>query len=224
MLIAVIVFCIAVFIGGLSSAYDAGFVRLILGDSYVNMTLENIRHGDPMAVYKSGKELDMFLGITLNNVRVSFMAFVLGIFFSFGTGYVLFQNGIMLGAFQYLFFERGLLWSSMLVVYIHGALELSAIVIAGGAGFVLGNSLLFPGTYTRYESFLRGVRQGVRLVVGLLPIFLVAGFLEGFVTRYTDMPAWLSLAIILSSFGFIVWYFIWYPITHKPTYATRPRH
>lgn len=212
MLVALIVFCMAIGIGALSAAYDTSFVRLIMGDNYVNMTLENIRNDDPMAVYKSRTQLDMFLAITLNNVRVSFLAFVLGVFFSFGTGYVLFMNGVMLGAFQYMFYERGLLWTSMLVVYIHGALEISAIVIAGGAGFVLGNSLLFPGTYTRYESFLRGVRQGAKLVIGLVPIFIAAGFLEGFVTRYTNMPTWLSLTIILGSFGFILWYFVIYPV------------
>ena len=211
MLVALVVFSISICIGVLSAANDTGFVRLILGDAYVNMTLENIQNGDPMAVYKSSKSWDMFLRITVNNVRVSFIAFVMGVVFSLGTGFVLFQNGVMLGAFQYLFYDRGLLGASMLTVYIHGALELSAIVIAGGAGFVLGNSILFPGTYTRLESFRMGARQGMKLVIGLLPIFIVAGFLEGFVTRYTAMPVWLSLLIIFGSLGFILWYFVVLP-------------
>ena len=211
MLAALLVFLISTGIGALSAAYDSGFVRLILGDAYVNMTLENIQNGDPMAVYKSSKPLDMFLAITVNNVRVSFLAFVLGIVFSVGTGFVLFKNGVMVGAFQYFFYEHGLLGTSMLVIYIHGALELSAIVIAGGAGFVLGNSILFPGTYTRFESFVRGARRGLKLIVGLVPIFIAAGFLEGFVTRHTSMPLPLSLAIIFGSFAAIVWYFVVLP-------------
>ncbi|GAB3818013.1 hypothetical protein GCM10028895_14740 [Pontibacter rugosus] len=56
-------------------------MRLILGDSYVNMTLENIRRGDPMAVYKGQGEAEMFLFITFNNIKVAFMAFVMGVFF-----------------------------------------------------------------------------------------------------------------------------------------------
>ena len=120
--------------GILSAANDSMFVRLILGDAYVNMTEVNIESGDPMAVYKEMREFEMFLAITFNNVRVSFMAFVAGLLASFGTGFILLSNGIMVGAFQYFFYQKGLLGEALSVIYIHGTLELSAIVIAGGAG------------------------------------------------------------------------------------------
>lgn len=216
LLVSLVIFTLALGIGALSAAGDRGFVRLIMGDGYVNMTLENIERGDPMAVYKQMNELDMFLSITLNNVRVSLLAFAAGVLFSFGTGFVLFQNGVMLGAFQYFFHEQGLLWTSLLVIYIHGALEISAIVIAGGAGLVMGGSLLFPGTYSRGRSFMRGARRGLKIVIGLVPVFIVAGFLEGFVTRHTEMPIALSLLIILGSLGFVVWYFVLYPVRLAP--------
>ena len=212
LLYAFIIFTIAVLIGVVSSAYDDSFVRLILGDSYVNMTIENINKGDPMAVYKEMHQVTMFLGITVNNVYVAFSCFVWGLFFSFGTGYQLFRNGLMLGAFQYFFYARGLLLQSALVIWIHGTLEISAIIIAGAAGLTMGNSILFPGTYSRGVSFVRGAKQGVKIAVGLVPIFITAGFLESFVTRYSQMPLWLSLTIIGSSFTFIIWYFIIYPI------------
>lgn len=212
LLYSFIIFIVAILVGVVSSAYDDSFVRLILGDSYVNMTLENISKGDPMAVYKSSTQIDMFLGITMNNIRVSFIAFVMGILFSFGTGYILFSNGIMLGAFQYFFYAKGLLLQSALVIWIHGTLEISAIVIAGAAGLTMGNSILFPGTYSRGVSFVRGAKQGVKIVIGLVPIFIAAGFLESFVTRYSNMPMWLSLSIIGISLSFIIWYFIIYPI------------
>lgn len=212
LLYAFLIFFIAVLIGAVSSAYDDSFVRLIMGDSYVNMTLENIDKGDPMAVYKKMNEVDMFLGITVNNIYVSFLCFAFGIFFSLGTGYLLFTNGIMLGAFQYFFYAKGLLLESVLVIWIHGTLEISAIIIAGCAGLTLGNSFLFPGTFSRAASFVRGAKQGVKIAVGLVPIFITAGFLESFVTRYTQMPIWLSLTIILGSLTFIIWYFIIYPI------------
>ena len=211
--IALLIFLISITLGFVSARYDAGFVRLILGDQYVNQTLENIRQDDPMAIYKSMHELDMFLAITVNNIRVSFMAFALGIFLSLGSGYILFSNGVMVGAFQYLFFERGLLGEAMLTIYIHGTLELSAIVIAGGAGMVMGNAMLFPGTYGRLDSFIRGTRKGAKIIVGLVPIFILAGSLEGFVTRHTDMPLALSLFIIISSLSLILWYFVFYPVS-----------
>lgn len=204
-------FLLAMAVGLLSALHDDGFARLILGDGYVNMTLQNIAEGDPMAVYKQANEFDMFLAITLNNVRVSFLAFAMGLLGSFGTAYVLFRNGVMLGAFHALFQQQDFLIGSLLVVYIHGALEISAIVIAGAAGLVMGNRLLFPGTFTRREAFMRGARQGTKIIVGLVPVFIVAGFLEGFVTRHTAMPRVLSLAIIFGSFAFILWYFVIYP-------------
>lgn len=212
LLYAFLIFTVSMFIGVLSSAYDDTFVRLILGNSYVNMTLENIDKGDPMAVYKSMNQVDMFFGITINNVYVAFMCFAMGLFFSFGTGAMLFYNGVMLGAFQYFFYAKGLLLQSVLVIWIHGTLEISAIVIAGCAGIVMGNSFLFPGTYSRGVSFVKGAKQGIKIVVGLVPVFISAGFLESFVTRYTQMPMWLSLTTIGSSLAFIIGYFIIYPI------------
>ncbi|MCC7095537.1 MAG: stage II sporulation protein M [Ignavibacteriaceae bacterium] len=205
------IFFISMLMGVVSSAGDSGFVRLIMGDGYVNMTLENIDKGDPMAVYKQMNGVDMFLGITFNNIRVSFIAFVYGILISFGTGWVLMSNGIMLGAFQYFFHIHHLLFESILVIWIHGTLEISAIIIAGAAGLVLGNSILFPGTYSRRQSFIIGSKEGLKIIVSLVPIFITAGFLESFVTRFTGMPIYLSLTIIISSAIFVIWYFVIYP-------------
>jgi uncharacterized membrane protein SpoIIM required for sporulation len=212
LLISCVIFTIALLIGVISAAYDENFVRIILGDSYVNQTLENIDNGDPMAIYKSAGSTDMFFAITINNIYVSFLCFVMGIFFSFGTGLMLFKNGIMLGAFQYFFYTKGLLIQSMLVIWIHGTLEISAIIIAGAAGLTMGNSILFPGTYSRLQSFTYGSKQGIKILIGLIPVFIMAGFLESFITRHTEMPLWLSLFIILTSLFFIIGYFIVYPI------------
>jgi uncharacterized membrane protein SpoIIM required for sporulation len=213
LLYAFLIFTAACLLGALSAAYDDTFVRLILGDSYVNKTISNIQRGDPMAIYKQQQETPMFLAITLNNIKVSFTAFVAGVLFSVGTFWILLTNGIMVGAFHYFFYKYGLLATSMLTIWIHGTLELSAIVIAGGAGFVMGNSLLFPKTYSRLVSFRKGAREGLKIVVGLVPVFTVAGFLEGFVTRHTDMPLYLSLLIIGLSAFFICFYFVYYPIS-----------
>ncbi|MFN8349067.1 MAG: stage II sporulation protein M [Spirosomataceae bacterium] len=201
----------ACILGWVSAANDDTFVRLIMGDSYVNQTLENIKKGDPLAIYGGAHQADMFLQITVNNIRVSFVAFAMGILFSFGTIGILFQNGVMLGSFQYFFFERNLLLASVLKIWIHGTLEISAIVIAGAAGLVMGHSLLFPRTYSRLESFKQGAKKGMKIVIGLVPVFTAAGFLESFITRLT-LPAYVSGGIIFVSAAFIVWYFILYPM------------
>jgi len=206
-----LIFSVAILVGAFSSANDETFVRLILGDSYVNMTIENIEKGDPMAVYKFANADFMFLRIMVNNIKVAFFAFTAGIFLSIGTIFVLFYNGVMLGSFQYFFFQHGVLKESLLSVWIHGTLEISAIIIAGCAGLILGKSILFPGTYSRMESFWMGVRRGVKIVAGLVPVFIMAALLESFVTRHTGIPTWLSLMIIGGSAVFIIFYFIIYP-------------
>ncbi len=210
-LFSLIIFTVATLIGILSASEDETFIRTIMGDYYVEMTKENIKNNDPMAVYKQANEVDMFLGITINNIRVSFFAFTLGIFFSIGTGWILFVNGVMLGSFHYFMYEQGVIKEALLAICMHGTLEIFAIVIAGTAGLIMGNSILFPKTYSRLLSFKEGVKNGVQIVLGLIPFFITAGFIEGFITRYTHAPAWFRISFILSSVIFIIWYFFLYP-------------
>lgn len=215
LLIAFLTFLLFSIVGAYSAATDGDFVRLIMGDGYVNMTLNNIEKGDPMAVYKEMNEVSMFLGITVNNIRVSLMAFTFGIFLSLGTLYIIMRNAIMLGSFQYFFYEQGYLWESAKTIWIHGTIEISVIIIAACAGLVLGNSILFPGTYTRLQSFVRGTKDGLKILLSTIPFFIVAGFLEGFVTRHTEMPDWLAILIIGLSLSLIIFYYVIYPIKLK---------
>ncbi|NVK51459.1 MAG: stage II sporulation protein M [Flavobacteriaceae bacterium] len=217
--IAFAVFLFFTIVGAFSAANDVNFVRLILGDAYVNMTLENIANGDPMAVYKKQAEMDMFLGITINNIKVAMYAFVFGILLSVGTLFIMMQNGIMLGSFLYFFYDKDLLWESSRTIWIHGTIEISVIIIAGCAGMVLGNGILFPKTYSRLDSFKKSIKAGLKIMVSTIPFFIVAGFLEGFVTRHTEMPDWLAIFIITGSLALIVFYYVIYPIklTHKLT-------
>lgn len=198
-------------IGALSAKYDDTFVRLIMGDGYVNMTNENIAKGDPFAVYKTQGEFQMFFSIAANNTYVMLVSFVSGIFLSIGPVFAMLRNGVMLGSFEYYFFSKGLGLESVLVIWIHGTLEISAIIIAGAAGLVLGHGLLFPKTYTRMQAFRSSAKDGTKIVAGIIPIVIVAAFFESFVTRHTEMPIWLSSSILGGSLLFIIWYVILYP-------------
>lgn len=209
-------------VGWFSNFQDPDFKRLIMGDYYIDITLNNIEKGDPLAIYKSGIGTTSFLGITINNIKVSFMAFVTGISFGVLTVAVVFSNAVMLGTFMAMFEEHDLLSEAISVVFIHGTLEIFAIVIAGAAGFIVGRSLLFPQTYTRMASFKQGVQKAGRLCMGLIPIFITAGFLEGYVTRYTTMPYAVRYAIIGASLLFIVYYFFIYPARiHRNKFQTK---
>jgi uncharacterized membrane protein SpoIIM required for sporulation len=188
---------ITALLGALSAYHDPDFVRTILGDEYVDQTLSNIHNGTPMAIYGSQEASSMFLYITVNSA---------------GTAYVLLSNGFMLGAFQYFFFQQGVGVESMLSIWLHGTLEISAIVIAGAAGFTMGNAFLFPGTYPRGTSLMRGARDGMKIVVGLVPVFIAAGFIESFLTRHSPIfNTWVSVSIIALSLAYIIGYFVILP-------------
>lgn len=204
-------FTLCIFIAVLSCMDSYEFVRAVLGNSYVDMTEENINKGDPFGVYKDKNAWKMFLTIAFNNINVSFMAIVLGALGGIGTLYILFENGIMLGSFHYMFFKKGLGFASILVVWIHGTIEISSIVIAGTAGIILGKGFLFPGTYSRKESLIRAGQDAAKIAIGLIPFFLLAAFLESYITRFTSMPIIVSILILTLSASLIVWYFIIYP-------------
>lgn len=211
LLVSLCVFLLAVAIGVVSSAFDSEFSKIILGDSYVAMTMENIDNGDPMAVYKKMNEVDMFLGITFNNVFVAFKTFILGIVFSIGSIIIMLYNGIMVGCFQYFFIEHGLFKESFLTIWLHGTLEISSIIIAGAAGIVLGKGFTSPRSYSRMQSFQISAKKGAKLLLGIVPILVFAAIIESFLTRYTDMNDIYRLILIGLSLAFMVYYFVYLP-------------
>jgi uncharacterized membrane protein SpoIIM required for sporulation len=221
-LISFVVFVLSVIIGVFSCRQSPEFPRIILGNDYVQQTLENIQKKDPMAIYKDMHQTSMFFGIALNNLRVSLMIFLLGLFFSIGSVAYIAYNGIMVGTFQYFFYQHGLLAESALTIWLHGTLEISAMVIAGAAGITMGNGLVFPQTYTRTQSFMLSAGRGVKIILGIAPIIVFAAIIESFLTRYTELPNAVRLAVILFSLIFILGYFVWYPWRKSRTGFAKP--
>lgn len=219
-------FILFVTVGVWASNSNPDFIRGVLGNNYVDMTEENIAKGDPFGVYKDENPFTMFVRIAFNNIRVAFLTFIGGFTLGIFTLNILWSNGIMLGCFQYLFFANDLGMQSVLVIWIHGTLEISSIIIAATAGFILANGLLFPGTYTRLESFKRGIKDAAKVLICLIPFFIAAAFLESYVTHLMSstydkemnagLPVWVSILILCGSLGFITWYFIIWPVRlHK---------
>ena len=228
------VFVIGMLIGMVSTMDDPDFLGAVIGYEYVHMTEQNIANGEPMSVYgNNGGEMYSFISIAQNNLRVTLMAFVLGVFFSVGSSVYMFFNGIMVGAFQWFFKVRGLLLTSFLTIWVHGAFEISGIVIAGAAGITLGNGFMFPGTLTRMQSLSIAAKRGVKVIIGLFPIILIAAFIEGFATRHTEWPDLVKSGIIFLSFLIMVFYFVLYPyivakkhhfsgkVSEKPTFVEK---
>lgn len=221
LLLSFCLFALAFGIGVVSSMINPDFARIVLGDGYVEMTIENIEKGDPMAVYKDSGPFGMSVSIAGRNLFVAFQTAILGVLASLGTVFILLYNGIMVGAFQYFFVERGVFWESFLTIWIHGTLEISAIIIAGTSGMVAGSGLLFPGTYTRGQAFQVSMRRGLKIFFGIVPIIILAAFFESFFTRYTETPDVLRAAFILTSLAFVLWYFMWLPRHKAKTGAFR---
>jgi uncharacterized membrane protein SpoIIM required for sporulation len=211
LLISLVVFLLSVAVGVFSSIHDPEFTSTILGPNYVEMTKSNIEQGDPMAIYKKGHQVDMFLGITLNNMMVAFKAYVFGVLLSIGTIVIIISNGVMVGCFQYFFIQRDLFVESALTIWLHGTLEMSSFVIAGGAGLTLGSGLLFPGTYSRLQAFQISAIRSLKLMMSIAPILIAAALIESFLTRYTEVPDFVRILLIMMSATFIVGYYIIYP-------------
>jgi uncharacterized membrane protein SpoIIM required for sporulation len=211
LLYSFLIILVSALIGVFSLSRDQDFARLILGDAYINTTLDNINSGDPMAIYRDNSPWGMFLRIAWNNIRVAFFAFAGGILFSIGTFIILFQNGVMLGVFQYFFFKKGYALLSMSAIWMHGTIEIFSIIVAGAAGLVMGNSFLFPGTYTRAYSLRKGAKEGSLMVAGLIPFFIIAAFIESFLTYLYMESLLLDWTIIGGSMLLIIWYFFMYP-------------
>ncbi|MBL1279859.1 MAG: stage II sporulation protein M [Fluviicola sp.] len=213
LLFALVAFTIYALIGVVTTMIDPDFPRVVMGDYYVDMTIENIQNGNPLKVYETTDQMAMFVNITTNNMKVAFLTFFVGFFFTIGTHMLLFYNGVMLGAFQYFFHAKGLLITSFLGIWIHGAFEISAIVLAGGAGITAGNGLLFPGSYTRLQSLQLSTKRGLKIMMSLVPFIVAAGFLESYVTHnYQNLPEWSKWTLILFSFALILFFYVFYPI------------
>ena len=218
-LTAFIVFMLAAAIGVFSTYQDPTFANHMLGEEYMDMTRKNIESGNPMAVYKKpNDELPMFVQITINNVKVAFLAFVSGIVMGVGSILVLLYNGIMLGCFQFFFIQQNLARESILAIWMHGTLEISSIVISGAAGIEMGKGLIFPGTYTRLQSLRLSSIKGLKILLSTVPLFIVAGFIEGFLTRQTDIGDLIRVLFILICAAFVIGYYMLYPgyVVHNP--------
>jgi uncharacterized membrane protein SpoIIM required for sporulation len=115
-----------------------------------------------------------------HNVSVTFLVFAAGITFGIGTIYLLALNGLLLGTVAALCMKHKLALEFWSFVLPHGSFELMAVFIAGGAGLILGHALVDPGPYRRVETLSVRSRDAVKLVLGCVPLLIVAGVTEAF--------------------------------------------
>lgn len=210
MLVSLVVFILGATIGVVSSYHDPSFASLVLGDEYVEITLENIESGDPMRIYKSAYPENAFIEILKNNAQIDIMVFASGLLFGILSLFFLVKNAVMVGVFQFFFYQHGGFSDSVLTIWMHGAIEISTIVLICGAGLLGGSGFMFPGTRTRFQAFRISGLKAAKLLVAILPLTLLAAFIESFITPL-QLPAILNAFFILITFGGVLFYFVWYP-------------
>ncbi|MCE0485069.1 MAG: stage II sporulation protein M [Methylacidiphilales bacterium] len=141
-----------------------------------------------------------------NNISVALLAFAGGLSFGFITAWILFQNGFMLGVVFKLCADYGLLGALLEFIASHGMLEISSIIVSGGAGFVVANALLNPGAYSRADALAYHGPQAVRMAVSCVPALITAGCIEAFISP-SHFPIWFKVTLGLT-LGLSYWLYL----------------
>jgi uncharacterized membrane protein SpoIIM required for sporulation len=214
-LTAFLIFLCAAVAGCLLSLNDPSFSRHILGPGMIQSIEQHKMWTDSIVTVKPVASSQ----ILTNNLSVSILTYALGITAGIGTVWMMLLNGLLMGVVGTACWEAHMslpLWS---FVAGHGVLELPAIFIAGGAGFIIARGLLFPGALPRGESLVRAGKMSTQLFFGTIPLLLIAGFIEGFISPST-MPVPMKFALAAGLFTLLVLYLGFSGKSQKPAGET----
>jgi uncharacterized membrane protein SpoIIM required for sporulation len=184
-LAAFAVFLLGAVLGWLVTLRDPAFSRFFLTPQMTDTIEERRMWTDPVVAMKPLAAS----GIMTNNLAVCFAVFAAGITAGVFTLLMLLENGVLIGVIGAACWQAGMSAKLWTFVVGHGTLELPAIFISGGAGLLLGRGLLFPGLLPRRESLAEAGGQAVRLVLGIIPVLILAGTIEGFISPSPYPPA-----------------------------------
>jgi uncharacterized membrane protein SpoIIM required for sporulation len=190
---------------------DPAVARVFIPPGMLDRAEDGVRRARQGRGYITDPELFrplMATSIIANNVQVTFGAFATGIAFGLGTVLILVTNGVSLGGVFGLYASKGI--ASLLVKFVapHGVLELTAICIAGGAGFLLAAAILVPGNRPRSVALKENARRAIRLIAASTVLLLFAGSLEGFVSPIETWPLLAKLAVSAATAAFLVIYLL----------------
>lgn len=200
-LAAFAVFLAAAVAGFLVCLADPGFQRYFLGP---NMSDTIARRQMWTHSVVTIKPLASSLIMT-NNLAVSLTAFAMGITGGLGTIYMMATNGLLMGVISAACWQAGMLMQLVDFVVSHGVLELPAIFIAGGGGLLIARGLLFPASMPRGDALTYYGGQGIKLALGIIPLLIVAGVIEGFISP-SPLPLAAKLLFAGALFGLLVLY------------------
>src|SRR5579875_747644 len=189
-LISFLLFAAGLTLGVLATLARPEFMRLFLGPQMVS-TIEHHKMWTQSIV---GVKPQASSKIMTNNIGVSFMAFAGGMTAGLFTIYLEFFNGVLIGVIGTACAQAHMLKDLLSFVAAHSALELPSIFIAGGAGLRIAAGLLFPGVLKRKDALALAAGEAVRLLAGVVPLLVVAGLLEAFLSP-SGAPFGVKLAV-----------------------------
>ena len=146
--------------------------------------------------------------IMTNNMQVAILAFASGITFGLLTIFVLVYNGLIVGGLAAVYWHAGMSYEFWAYIVPHGMIELTAIFIAGGAGLLMGYKLFVPGSYSRGYQLKENAKRSVQLLLGTIPLFFIAGIIEGFITPSTlslEVKYAVALITVIGLFLYVIW-------------------
>jgi uncharacterized membrane protein SpoIIM required for sporulation len=199
--IAFLIFAVSAVVGAALTYQDSDFKLSILGPQMVHTIERREMWTHSVVAIKPTASSQ----IMTNNIGVGFATFALGITAGLGTIYLLLFNGLLIGVIGMACHLSGMSIKLWEFVAPHGVLELPAIFIAGGAGLKIAAGLLFPGYLPRRESLVRAGTEAVQLLLGSVPILIIAGTIEGFVSP-TGMATGLKFTLAGALFVLLVFY------------------
>ncbi|MBX7195274.1 MAG: stage II sporulation protein M [Sandaracinaceae bacterium] len=196
-------------VGAAGMAVDPGAAAVLVPEQHQSITPdERIAEEEGTAGHASDEAAAFSSFLFTHNIQVSFLVFAMGITFGIGTTALMFYNGVPLGALAWQYHASGhglFFWAWILP---HGIPEISEIVIAGAAGLILARGLLWPGRRSRRDALVHEARTAVRLVVGGMPVLVLAGLIEGTISQMhaplMPYPAKLVFAAVIGA-GLFTW-------------------
>lgn len=211
LLFTAVILLLGCVLGTLSQVLDDGFFVSFFGVGYYNTTMENIQSGNPMGIYASEDEVEMFFDIWINNVLVSLIFFINGLLSPFYVIFKTMQTGVMMGCFDAFFAQNNHLADAIVASNEHGALEIPACIVCCAGGLRLGFGWFFPGTRTRLQALRESAIQGLMMFLAMVPVLTVAAFIESFITRHQEWPMAMRVGLVMMGLMFIAYYCILLP-------------
>jgi len=197
-------FLLGVLVASFYSWQDPTFMSLIVPSSIISKVRDD---GQLWTGSIAGIEQAACSEIMINNLRISLGTVLGGITAGVFTVYVIVFNGLLIGTVATLVGQNNLAYPFWAFVFPHGSLELTAILLAGGAGLLIAKAIFNPGKYSRLNAIKRHTCQAIQLLFAIVPMLIIAGIIESFFSPNPNIPNPIKYLTGIGLFLLLIIYF-----------------